>query len=345
MNNRTPKILMIVALLGTIGIAITAGSTPTKPAPDAKDYKYAYLNQGWDAGVREAWYTTSQGSLMMPYDWWFALQDADGPKLFKDTLSRFGIRPGPASKLNPDGLPFGFAKGDYEQEYNGIHTKTWVGPTCAACHTSVINVKRPGDTAETTLLVDGGQNNLDWGAYRAAMSQAIAQTNKDSARFDRFAKRVLAKTGDADDSRAKLRSQFALYAAQMAKERQADVPVYPWGPGRIDAFGALLNRVSMLSLGVPTNQSLTDAPVSIPFIWNLHRQDHMQWHGETFNTRASDRLGRNAGEVLGVYGSLTIDPSKPVYPSSINAPNLVVMEDWLGDLKAPSVAGGFARKD
>lgn len=337
-STKTTQILAGVAAGLTICIATFAIFAPSRPVqaqqPVAKG-TYTYLDQGWDAGMRDAWHTTSQGSLMMPYDWWFALESESGGKQFKDTLARFGILPGPSSKINPDSLPFGFVRGDYDREYNGISTRSWIGPTCSACHTSAIKVKKPGDSAESTLIVDGGQNNLDWGAFRAAMTVVISKTNSDSARFDRFARRLLAKTGDTAENRAKLRREFALYTAQMEKERRTDVPVHPWGPGRIDAFGAIFNRVSMILLGVPGNQAVTDAPVSIPFIWNLHRQDHMQWHGQTVNTREADRLGRNAGEVLGTYGMLSVDPSKPVYTSSIDSPNLAAMEAWLGDLKAP----------
>lgn len=334
----TTRALTVLALSGTVSIAVIAIYSSTRSAQAQRtspNQKYAYLDQNWSPEKRAAWYVTPQGSLMMPYDWWFALEDAGGKQLFKDTLTRYGILPGPATAMNPDRLPLGFAKGDSDLKYLGITTKSWIGPTCAACHTSVLRYKKPRDTAETTLLVDGGQSNIDYGAFRAAMGAAIARVNEDPAAFDRFAKKALAKEGNTTQTRAKLRAEFKRYAAQMVKEHYSDAAVHPWGPGRIDAFGVIFNRISVLSLGVPENRMVTDAPVSIPFLWNLHRLSHTQWHGETVNTRAADHLGRNAGEVLGSYGSLTVDPGKPVYSTSVDSPNLVMMEKWVGELTAP----------
>lgn len=328
----------ILAAVTTVGVAVFALATPipaAKAQETASASPYAYLNQNWSSEKRAAWYVTPQGSLMMPYDWWFALEDAGGKQLFKDTLTRYGILPGPATSMNPDHLPLGFAKGDLDQPYLGIATKAWIGPTCAACHTSALRYKKSGDATETTLLLEGGQSNIDYGAFRDAMSAAITRTNQDTATFNRFAGKVLAKTGDTLQNREKLRTEFTLYAAQMVKEHYNDAKAYPWGPGRIDAFGIIFNRISVLSLGVPENRVVTDAPVSIPFIWNLHRLSHTQWHGETINARDADHLGRNAGEVLGSYGALTVDPSKPVYTTSVDAPNLVMMENWIGELTSP----------
>lgn len=329
-------------VFGVSAFVFGLGAT-SKPVPDQASLSskggYTYLDQNWSDQVREAWHTMDQGSLLVPYDWWPALENARGKGLFQDGTGAFGMLPGIQSKDGSLKLPFGLVPGDFDQDYYGIATRKWIGPTCAACHTSVIRYKKPGESTETSFLIDGGQNNLDYGNFRSALLEAVIRTQKDGAKFDRFASRVLGKGGNTSEARAKLRSQFALYTDHMIQEGKTDDPVHPWGPGRMDAFGLIFNRVSALALGIPDNLAITDAPVSTPFIWNLHRQDHMQWHGETVNTRPSDRLGRNAGEVFGNYGVLTIDPSQPMYPSSIKSPNLVKMEDWLDDLQPPKWPG------
>lgn len=68
--------------------------------------------QGWDDRTRMLFYHTPQGSRMMPYQWFMALDSLDGKSRFPDNsnLARYGFIPSPYSgKLNPDGLPIGFA--------------------------------------------------------------------------------------------------------------------------------------------------------------------------------------------------------------------------------------------
>jgi hypothetical protein len=62
----------------------------------------------------------------------------------------------------------------------------------------------------------------------------------------------------------------------------------------------------------------------------------VQWNGAAPNAGAGPLL-RNVGEVLGVFGTVKIDPKRvPVgYPSSINIRNLGKLEDWLIDLESP----------
>src|SRR5262249_23630217 len=82
------------------------------PAPAQQNAAPAlqYAKQGWTADDRQAFYSMSQGSHMMPYLWFRALRrlDADAP-FGGDQLQRYGYLPNEKSKLNPEGLPAGFA--------------------------------------------------------------------------------------------------------------------------------------------------------------------------------------------------------------------------------------------
>ena len=51
------------------------------------------LDQGWSPEIRERFYFTAQGSRMMPYRWFKALERADGEGLFADPeyLASFGL--------------------------------------------------------------------------------------------------------------------------------------------------------------------------------------------------------------------------------------------------------------
>ena len=103
-----------------------------------------YLDQNWSAGLREQFYFTPQGSLLIPYDWFLALERADDRELFSSpaNLSRFGwlYHSNASSNLNPGNLPIGMTLEPAAAPGGG----NWMGMTCAACHTG--NVVFQGKT-------------------------------------------------------------------------------------------------------------------------------------------------------------------------------------------------------
>ena len=46
-----------------------------------------------------------------------------------------------------------------------------------------------------------------------------------------------------------------------------------------------------------------NAPVSYPFLWDTPQHDYVQWNGLTENSGLK-AIGRNAGEAIGVFGTL-----------------------------------------
>ncbi|GAB1257304.1 hypothetical protein NBRC116494_18060 [Aurantivibrio plasticivorans] len=53
-----------------------------------------------------------------------------------------------------------------------------------------------------------------------------------------------------------------------------------------------------------------DAPVSYPYLWDVPHSDYVQWNGLANNAHAGP-LGRNAGEVVGVFGKLDWRATEP----------------------------------
>jgi hypothetical protein len=86
-------------------------------------------------------------------------------------------------------------------------------------------------------------------------------------------------------------------------------PQTPWGPGRLDAISMIFNRLAGLDIGPPPtyiiegNIQRADAPARYPFLWNAWRQDKTQWPGFADNGNAVLGLGRNVGEVTGVFAA------------------------------------------
>ena len=71
------------------------------------------LDQGWSQDEELDFYNTSQGSQLMPYSWFLALEQAGNSDLFRDNknIKYLGyISQAPISSRNPDGLPVGFVK-------------------------------------------------------------------------------------------------------------------------------------------------------------------------------------------------------------------------------------------
>ena len=79
---------------------------------------------------------------------------------------------------------------------------------------------------------------------------------------------------------------------------------HPYGFARLDAIGAIFNEVTVSAMHVPGNRKSANAPVSYPFIWDTPQHDRVQWNGSVENA-GPGALGRNVGEVLGVFGPST----------------------------------------
>jgi hypothetical protein len=80
--------------------------------------------------------------------------------------------------------------------------------------------------------------------------------------------------------------------------------------------------------------------VSYPFLWNASRQDKTEWNGDVPNGLFINALGRNSGEVFGVFAEFT--PKKQLLPpffnfskSSVKFSNLQQLEEKIAVLKPP----------
>ena len=112
----------MIALSGP-ALAQSAGSPPLQ-----------YAAQGWSDDVRQVFYTTSQGSRMIPYLWFKALRRLDVDEPFAgDQLQRYGYLPNDKSRLNPEGLPVGFV-------IDGDAKTGDLGMTCGACQMSISDI-------------------------------------------------------------------------------------------------------------------------------------------------------------------------------------------------------------
>ncbi len=289
-----------------------------------------YLEQGWTSAVRERFYQTYQGSQLMPYRWFLALESEPGvPFGGAASIGRFGYLGTHASPSNPDGLPIGFVK-DHDPR-----TGDWLGFNCAACHTAQIAFKGQ------TRRIDGGPTLANYTAFDRALRQALKATLNDPARFAPFAAKLLGPAEPAPDPLAPisaidrevlLRKDIEAYLAARDSFAARNRSSLVHGPGRLDALGILVNEIVGTDMKLPENYREPNAPVSYPALWLTPRLAAVEWNGSVTNP-----LERNIGEVLGVFGHASFaGPTHDLFRSTAVVRNLVALERMVDDLKPPA---------
>jgi len=303
----------------TSGPAEKPAKSPEKVAPDP----VVFIDQGWSPQMRDKFYYTPQGSHLLPYDWYLALEHPDAPTLLSDetylSSLKFLANPTDVGGLNPGKLPIGLT---YETDKAGKH---WLGMTCAACHTAQIEYQG------THIRIDGGPTLANISVFTEDVRNSLLRTAKDSKKFERFATRLLGDEVDAA-TRKSLRDELQ---AQIKKLPSSHPDA---GFGREDAFGVIFNEVAGTQLGLPENLRSADAPVSFPHLWGTPKLAWVQYIG-----LAANPIGRNIGEVLGVFGHIDYPDTvtKDGFTSSVLVKNLYELESWVDQLSAPKWPAQF----
>ena len=326
-----------VAAAAVITLACGDVPSPFMPAPVEVEKVEHLPNSDWTPDERQWFYHASEGSRLMPYTWFVALEQVESEKPFLDPshLTKFRIIPNLNRENNPDLLPVGFAR-DCLDPVNpkGINTE-YVGLSCAACHTGEITYKGKG------LQIDGAPGQIDVFAFLGDLAATITSTALDFSKFDRFAKKVLG-TGYSDESKVVLLYEVMRYIEGELKEQHPLAYAEKWGLdelkvtdpgfGRMDALGAGSNNLFGL-LGTKNLGSL-NAPVDVLPLWNAHSYAWVQ-------SIAAIRqpMARNMIETLSVFPYLELPgPSVTAdeeYRSSVRVENLWMMESLASRLKPP----------
>jgi hypothetical protein len=315
------------------------------------------VEQGWSPADKTAWYTTTQGSRLLPLSWLRALEqpESEKPFLAPEYMAAFGYLPGP----DASDLPIGFtidAQDDSRLSITKLRWKQgqssrepWAGMTCSACHSNEItyNGKR--------LRVEGAPTLADFQSFREALNRALDQTWLDDQKFARFAKKVL---GDDNQDSDKLRGELAKLVDFETKLGLANATPLRYGFARLDAIGNIFNKVATVVNAPKQTFHASDAPVSYPFLWNIPQLSAVQWNASAPNKPVVGgvnlgALARNSGEVIGVFGDVHIElylkswlpPGPPGYMSSINMVNLDKLEQLVRRLKPPAWPSVFPAID
>lgn len=367
-----------------------------------------YLDQGWSANDSLWYYNTTQGSALIPYDFFIALEQAEFNEPFRanSLIDKYRYLPQKPTFFNPDGLPVGFVK----ESYKG---KDYVGFTCAACHTGQVNYQG------TAIRIDGGPALADMVGFLTELEKSMTRALTDAEKNQRFVQQVL--TLNNSYSRAEdVQSDLKRWTRKINLYNTINHSSVDYGYARLDAFGRIYNRVlehvisrkqlrdvligatkadgdtnlmtaaqvdkvlykisetiigdlqfakiieRLMStddgypgLGMVDMERIKalifnepNAPVSYPFLWDIAQSDYVQWNGLASNAGMGP-LGRNTGEVIGVFGILdwtahkrgwtlssllTGQRSKSYqidFSSSIDMVNLSRLESHLKSLTSP----------
>lgn len=235
------RTFLIPALILGVALLPACASLDTDPDRGATTVKedifgdhfdtVEYLpSQSWKPEDSLWFYTVTQGSDMMPYDFFMALEQKGVPELFRsnENINRYRYLPQKATSSNPDGLPVGFAKDVYKN-------KEYIGFTCAACHTAQINYKGKG------IRVDGGPAGADMEKFMVDIVRALLTTQEDPAVRKRFVENVLARGKYKTED--EVLSDLKKYTNRLANYITINYSTTHYGYGRLDAFGRIYNRV------------------------------------------------------------------------------------------------------
>lgn len=366
-----------------------------------------YLYQGWSRSDSLWFYNTTQGSALMPYDFFLALEQAESDALFRSdaNMDYYRYLPQKPTFFNPDGLPVGFVK----ESYRG---KDYIGFTCAACHTGQVNYQGQA------IRIDGAPSMADMVGFLVGLEKSLFATLDHEQKRERFVEQVLAQNNDYR-RREQVLEHLKKWADNIQMYNTINHSHVDYGYARLDAFGRIYNRVLQHVLNrhhlakllrrieTPDGEYLLtkeqieqvldgingtvlhddefrliserlqssengypglgqrdmlrirdaifnepNAPVSYPFLWDITHSDYIQWNGVA-NNAGMGPLGRNAGEVIGVFGKLDWEAKDPgfslsahvtgqrnkrqriAFTSSIDLVNLQRLEAHLGRLQSP----------
>ena len=268
-----------------------------------------------------------QGTRLLPYYWFLALEQGANTNSFLDdeNLRQLGIIPDYNPLKISDRLPVGFAK-----TYDSIGKDTWVGLTCAACHTSEISYK------DQTIRIDGGPSLFDAMGFAekiASALDALVGEHSDEEKFYRFSKAVL-KDQYNEHSREILKKTvknfLRLQSAPQKVAESLQIELYPtnWGSGRLDALGRGGNSV-LLQLD-RSNLRSANAPVSFPAIWNTWNLNWVQWNGAVMQP-----MGRNLLQAIGQNANLVLEPNNDQFKTSASVKDLAAIEEIVQSLQPP----------
>lgn len=203
-----------------------------------------YLQQGWGRADSLWFYNVTQGSNVIPYDFFLELEQVDSTEqnisLFRDNqnMDKFRYLLQKPTLFNPNGLPVGFVKDTYQN-------KDYLGFNCATCHTAQINFEG------MSVRIDGGPAMADLDGFLESLYAAMQSTLSDPAKKQRFISAVLKRNdfwravngGRSYTNEEEVEQDLRIWTERTRQYNQINESTHAYGYARLDAFGRIYNRV------------------------------------------------------------------------------------------------------
>ena len=304
-------ILILTILCIVLPLNTLAGENNSKPL--------IYLDQNWSNEERQSFYSTPQGSYLIPLKWYVYLEQPRNKKPFSQPkhIRKFGYLN--TSRLAGN-LPVGFAVEPLD------NAEPWIGYTCAACHTNNITYKG------NSFRIDGAPALADFSGFVNSLLLSVRETISNDEKFTRFAYKVLGH-GLRYDSMAfeQLREELLTYEEKLGGFVSRNKTNHEYGYARLDALGMLMNEVFGDDLLQPVNIREPNASVSYAHLWGTPSHDWVQWNGS-----AANPIQRSIAEVLGSFGSIDLFSTTSFGKNSARAKQLFELERLVVKLTSPA---------
>lgn len=319
------------------GCTTTSCLTNLQPWPDPSG-AHINLQQCWDKSDQIRFYTTNQGSHIVPYD---LIKHLEMPlstdKFFtRANFERWRFLPLEKADRDHDSdvdkdlpnWPLGFAITNTLSGKEAWRGK-WLGVTCAACHTGQVEYQTK------KLRIDGAPTMADLNQFlwdlQAALKSTYADGVKNGDKFKRFAKNF---PGEWDKALLE-RLGHTVTDGEMWHYRN-DPPTPP-GFARFDAVGLIFNQLILMSGNEPVGNSRNDAPVSFPFLWDTSHHNQTQWNG----VAPDIPIVRNITQGIGAFAQY--DPHAGAFqePSTIPLGNQRTLQRLVHKLRSPAWPEGI----
>lgn len=318
--------LLLVSLLLAACADRPATIAESFPAPSS----IRWAAQGWGDADREDWHHRSAGQAFGTLSWVQAVEEPSSERrlMDRDNLRELGFLTKDSTAVNPWAMPVGFVLTD-----GGPGARQQVGLTCAACHTGQVEYRG------VALRIDGAPGGFNLVQFLMDYYAGLGATLADSAKWERFAARVEAiEPGAGGTLRAEVEEYMAAVGAAGAAYAAAPGIDVTSGHGRMDPFNRIGNEVFGTALREPRNLHKSNAPVSVPYMWDVPRLDWVH-HNASF----TQSMSRNVLQILGNGGRVHfLDaagasvPAPEKWQTNINVAALRDLEAAFVALRAPT---------
>ena len=264
-RNGMGRIFFVAGVLFYFLLGFSSGEVVASEKAAASDKRFSCDNskrvrQGWSEDCWQWFYHATQGSRLLSYKWFEALnQHGEFTNKLVDDL---GYLHSPVSDKNIPPV-VGFTRNTHKAQGD----EAWLGMSCAACNTAEIPYRGK------KIWIDGGAGMGNISGLLRYLYTRLSDLLENDEEFTSFAEYVLRENYSfqaANNLRHRVREKANQFYHQsgIAGASRNYTP-HRYGFGRVDAIGLLMNEIAADKIDKAENIRMPNAPVSIPPLWYM----------------------------------------------------------------------------